>query len=250
MHIRSMSLSAEHMLDCMGIAACLAALWAVSCYFVGRSHENNITNLMTCALPVLALVGLALVRIPALPQVVAGSYRVIMAALFSIVANVVATDIIGGYSPQVRTDTLGDHHAPVVSFFHPITTDLTALFPPEAVTPPALLNLIHAAGIPTGANILSLDEMDNRFDLHARSWLLPDSVPMLGYNWPLTPSRAAFLAMRRAARGPEEGWLIESISNPLEHNPWIRDAVNQYYTEASRVENADYRVRRFRRKVP
>lgn len=244
MHIRYMAFTSQHVLHCMCNYACLVLLWASSCYFISRSHPNIPVNLLaTSAITLLG--GYLLTKSPTIPPLMKESYKLIIVALFCISLNAIVSDIID------RTFKLS------LYLKKPIMNDVTTLFRPSGragnPTSKQLLDLVEQAGMPKGAYILTLDSLHSLFDLKAKTWILPNSRTSLHTRLepsPLNPQRLALFAMRRAANGPAEGWVIEPRTDRLENYSWLKKPVEKYYVELAGFENTHFRIRHFIRKDP
>jgi hypothetical protein len=72
---------------------------------------------------------------------------------------------------------------------------------------------------------------------------LPNTITAI--KLPLSHELYQQLAERRAVRSCEYGWVIERKNDPLEHYPWIKSAITDYYKQISYVENDKWRIRKY-----
>jgi hypothetical protein len=156
-------------------------LFAVASFFFGRSHPNNICNLM----PFLALVGLRVLDRPdAAHPVLAGVTR------FGLAASVAALAM----SPWCS-----------VPYRHPVSMDIHAVVANFPSLEPDMERIRRQLNNPGGLGIADFGETDTRHPAETLVWTPMDP----GSLWPFVPAERRRLYIRRSvARLGRSGWAI------------------------------------------
>ncbi len=225
--------------DVLRIAAYQSALmgmWTVSSYFVSRSHENNMINLI----PVFVVMS-AMVLFLNRSMVGAGireAYKVVMLGFYGVVA-------FGGLADMYhRMDVNFWWDAPLV---RENICDLINEPPRE------ILTLMDEAGMEKkGASWLAVDVYSSlmaglyfsRWDM--KVWMAPGADN--SYALPLPQAMYGEAQMRWADRlAAPVGWLLDTRLHPIFRYPWLEQAILAHYKEVGMWSGPKYRLHKYER---
>ena len=227
-YIISCKPSASSLYNASVLYGSLATLWLICSYYITRSHEQNIINLIPLVVYALACI---LFILPTLEvsETLNNVYKAVLACFFS----VVIFPIFSNYAIKIN-----------LSQDHIINTNITNI---QTVSDAPLAALITKAGITDASPVLDVSEEAYPGKFVLTPWLLPNTVT--GFAFPLSPTLYQQLAERRAAKSCKYGWTIEKKDDPLANYPWIAEAIAAYYKQMFQMENDKWRIRKFEKLI-
>jgi hypothetical protein len=214
--------------------AAFAGFWAVGSYFVSRSHENNMINI----LPVLVCMSAAVLLLndrSSLPLWVRESYKTVMLGFYSVIAFGGLADINNQMSWKLWFQEpliMGD----ITEYLPKPTPEVQALFAKAGVKPHDRMLIL---GTFSG-------EMASIYipELELLPWLLPNAEN--SYDLPLPKEFYVSAADRWVERrGSAEGWLLTRLSDPLSNYFNINQVIMREYQPWVAWENKTYRLQKF-----
>jgi len=232
-HVGKATLNAPNIACTAVLYAALSSLWAISSYFVSRSHDENILNITPVIVYICSLV-LSLLPVLDIPALVKEYYKAAMAAFCGIILAA---------SMWILLDK--NFYIRLVS--HPLIatvpdTDVIA----GMYTLPVTAHILSTEMVNLVANepVQSLDERLILLTQHFPSWILPNSITTTVSILPL--SYFGEIAARRAERSCSNGWMIERKDN---NNAWFINAISTYYKEIQTIDIAQWRFHHFEKMV-
>ena len=214
------------------VVGAAAALWAVSSYFIGRSHDNtaiNLTSIMVCSLA-------AVLRVldRAQPNEAWPSWiRVSLMPVFTVLIAMPLVD--QAVLEQYVCDTAKGYREDLTLFLPDADPDLQRLLTQAGVradTPIAFFD--NDALLPSPCprwHALGVAEplASTRF------WLPAGSTVLYG---PLAPERRHVYFHRFVARTQRSGWLVRPNAEPVPELDWILKEVKLTHTPTTTLSNA------------
>ncbi|MDT4966857.1 MAG: hypothetical protein QOJ64_1594 [Acidobacteriota bacterium] len=230
------------------IAGAWGALWAISSYFVSRSHENNVTILSTIMCIVIGLTLYLFARYgrsDAWVRLIKNSYVPFLTVLLTVTFGNAGFLRLYLTSPDLGYQRNIDSHLPVID------PSLLELFHVANVLPsdPIVYSAVRYKAVEPLADGLSHDHgvtlpawpIDNGEVISAPLTWLPTSPFVLVV--PLPSERKQEFMQRFTSRARLSGWLVQNKKEQsYKLSSWFYDQVMKTHTPTRVFENADWQL--------
>jgi hypothetical protein len=230
------------------VAGTWGALWAVSSYFVSRSHPNNATVLS----PMLCLAVGVILYLLATHKLADWWARLIRMSLVPVLTMLLTitfgnASFLGLYlaAPKIGYEANINSHLPVLD------SSLMELLKTAQIKPadPVIYSAIRFKAVEPAADGLKHDggvmppawPIDGgEFSTSYRAWL--PTVPFVLFD-PLPAERKQVYMARFAARRRLSGWLIQNKREaPYTASAWFYDQITRTHAPTKMFENEDWQL--------